>query len=43
MNFGSPAFAQRIQYTNNSPVTGFSSHINLLENFNPNNANDPDR
>jgi len=39
----SPAFAQRIQYTNNSPLTGLSSHINLLEDFSPNRTNDPDR
>jgi len=39
----SPAFAQRIQYTNNSPLTGLSSHINLLEDFGPDRTNDPDR
>lgn len=40
----SDAFAQRNRYQNNLPLSGFSSHINLLEDFDPiNRTADPDR
>ncbi len=38
-----PTFEQRIQYTNNNPVLGLSSHLNSLEDFDPLRNNDPDR
>lgn len=37
----STAIEQGIAYTNNNPIFGLSSHINLLEDFNPNRLNDP--
>jgi hypothetical protein len=37
----SQAIEQGIAYTNNNPVAGLSSHLNLLEDFNPNRINDP--
>lgn len=37
----SPQYQQQMWYYNNSPISGLSSHLNLLENFDPNNINDP--
>ncbi len=39
----SPVIAQNILYTDNSPVPGLSSHLNLLEDFNPTRPVDPFR
>lgn len=39
----SQVIEQGIGYTNNNPVNGLSSHLNLLEDFNPNRTNDPFR
>jgi hypothetical protein len=36
-------FAQGIGYANNNPVFGLSSHLNLLEDFNPNLLSDNTR
>ncbi len=36
-------FEQGIRYQNNNPIGGFSSHINLLEDFSPQRTADPDR
>lgn len=37
----SASIEQGISYTNNNPVNGLSSHINLLEDFSPFRTNDP--
>jgi hypothetical protein len=36
----SQADEQHLGYTNNNPIAGLSSHLNLLEDFNPNRTND---
>lgn len=43
VNFSSPQREQEIWYTNNTPVNGLSSHLNLLEDFSPNRDADPFR
>ena len=37
----SPVIGQSILYTDNFPLAGFSSHLNLLEDFNPHTTTDP--
>lgn len=39
----SQAVEQKLAYDNGSPVTGLSSHLNLLEDFNPARTDDPFR
>jgi hypothetical protein len=43
INFSSEQFEQGILYNNNWPVAGLSSHLNLLEDFDPGRMNDPFR
>ncbi len=38
-----PCYFQKTWFYNNSPVSGLSSHLNLLETFNPNKNDDPDK
>ncbi len=38
-----PCYFQKTWFYNYTPVSGLSSHINLLEAFDPNKSDDPDR
>ncbi len=41
LNNSSKVIEQGIEYNNNSPVIGLSSHLNLLEDYNPARTYDP--
>ena len=41
VNNSSKVIEQGIEYNNNNPITGLSSHLNLLEDFNPGRTYDP--